>query len=70
MVIKRINKTTSIQKFLLIKLPISHYMSQQISATFRDVQKVIKILHLQRNSSFATILMLPLVFHIAEYKTP
>ena len=44
-------------------------MSQQFAATFRDVQKVIKIVNLKRNSNFATILMLPLVFHIAECKT-
>lgn len=44
-------------------------MSQQISATFRDVQKVINILHLKTNSNSATILMLPVVFHIAERKT-
>jgi hypothetical protein len=43
-------------------------MSQQISATFRDVQKVIKILGLKTNSNFATILMLPLVFHISEHQ--
>jgi len=44
-------------------------MSQQISATLTDVQKVIKILHLRTNSNFVTILMLPLVFHIAARKT-
>jgi len=44
-------------------------MFQQIAATLRDVQKVNKILHLKTNSNFATILVLPLVFHIAERKT-
>jgi len=44
-------------------------MSQQISATFIDVQKIIKILHLKTNSNFATVLMLPLVLHIAECNT-
>ena len=44
-------------------------MFQQIATTFRDVQKVIKIVNLKTNSNFATILMLPLVFHIAERKT-
>jgi len=44
-------------------------MSQQISATFRDVQEVIKILHLKSNSNFVTIVMLLLVFRIAECKT-
>jgi len=41
-------------------------MSQQISATFRDVKKVTKVLYFKTNSNFVTILMLPLVFHIAE----
>jgi hypothetical protein len=41
-------------------------MTQQISATFRDVQKDINILNLKANSNFETILMLPVVFHIAE----
>jgi len=36
---------------LLIKIPISHYMSEQISGTFRDVQKVIKILHLKQTET-------------------
>lgn len=44
-------------------------MPQQISATFRDVQKVIKIVHLKTSSNFPTILMLPLGFHIPERKT-
>ena len=43
-------------------------MSQQISATFRDVHKVTKILHLKTNPNFVTILMLPLVFNTAECK--
>ena len=44
-------------------------MFQEIAATFRVVQKVIKIVHLKTNSNFVTILMLSLVFHIAERKT-
>jgi len=44
-------------------------MSQQISATFRDVHKVTKILYLNTNSIFGTILMLLFVFHIAKCKT-
>jgi len=44
-------------------------MSQQISTTFKDIQKVIIILHLKTNSNFAKILMLPLVFSIADCKT-
>ena len=43
-------------------------MSQQISATFRDVQKDFTILQLKTNSNFLIILILPHVFHIAEYK--
>jgi hypothetical protein len=43
-------------------------MSQQISATFQDVQKVIKILGLKTNSNFTTVLMLPLVLHISGHK--
>jgi len=44
-------------------------MYQQISATFTDVQEVTKILHLKTKSNLVTILMLPIVFHIAECKT-
>jgi hypothetical protein len=41
-------------------------MSQKISATIRDAQIV---LHLKTHSNFVTILILPVVFRIAEYKT-
>ena len=44
-------------------------MPHQISATFRDVQEVIKVLHLKTKSNFVTILMLPIVFRIGECKT-
>jgi hypothetical protein len=59
---------TSQYNNLLIKILIWPYVPQQISATFREVQKVIKILGLKTNSNFATILMLPLLFHIPERK--
>jgi len=44
-------------------------MSQQISAIFRDIHTVTKILHLKTNLIFGTILMMLVVFHIAKCKT-
>jgi hypothetical protein len=44
-------------------------MPHQISATYRDVQEVIKLLHLKTNSNFLTTLMLPILFPIGECKT-
>ena len=45
MVIKRINKIIWINN-LLIKIPTWHYMSQQISAIFKDVEKDNKIFYI------------------------
>ena len=47
---------------LLIKIPISHYMSQQISGTFREVHKVIKILHLKQTQTLQQFWFCPSCF--------